>query len=133
MFCVVAEQLGSSRNPRYKGSNYKPWKDRSSAKKEEEATPHATSGGGGAPPKARCPLCNNDANRQGNRKCDPENKSCVHSAHPDLRGAQWDKKFYATETGKKYKALGQSWISAYKKLTPDGKSLDKTESCYRGK
>ena len=46
----------------------------------------------------------------------------MHSAHPDLRGAQWDKKFYATETGKKYKALGQSWISAYKKLTPDGKS-----------
>ena len=27
------------------------------------------------------------------------------------KGAQWDEKFYATETGKKYKTLGQSWIS----------------------
>ncbi len=31
-------------------------------------------------------------------------------------------KLYATATGKKYEALGQSWISAYKKLTPDGES-----------
>ena len=36
---------GDSRNPRYKGTNYKPWKDKSLAKKEEEATPRATSGG----------------------------------------------------------------------------------------
>ena len=32
-----------------------------------------------------------------------------------------DKKFQQTETGKKYRTLNQSWISEYKKLTPDGK------------
>ena len=57
---------------------------------EELATPYQRS------------VAHYDIARQGSNKCNPTN-----STHADLEGAQWDKKFYATETGKKYKALNR--------------------------
>ena len=54
--------------------------------------------GGNPDKKIRCNLCNNDIKLS---NCVPERKVCEHSSHDDLKGAQWDKKFYATETGLK--------------------------------
>ena len=55
-------------NPRYKGKNYKPWKD-GSLKRQPEIGVNENAGGEGNPQaKVRCTLCNNDISAD--NRCD---------------------------------------------------------------
>ena len=61
----------------------------------------------------RCEGCNNDPNRQNDKKCTIASRRCIHYKHPDFnKSGPW----MQSEIAQKYKAVGQHWIHVDKQL-----------------
>ena len=71
----------------------------------------------------RCDGCNNKpATQKEGSKCVLETRRCIHFKHPDFnRSGPWNKSAKA----KKYRANGQFWLRSDKKLSSDGKIVDR--------